>query len=346
MAKALHAVDYLAAPGKHPPEAVNVIFGDDPFLKGQALSALKKAALGDGDANFSLSALEGDKALLRDMLDALSTMAMFGGGQRLVVIDGADDFVSSNRQHLEDYVTKPFPTGRLILEVKSWPSNTRLSKMVLETGLTIDCSAPAAAALPKWLAAWAKQSHQARLEPAAASMLVELIGPELGLLDQEIAKLALLVPDGAAITAKLVSERVGSWRARTAWDMLEAALAGNLRAALVQLDRLLLAGEVPLVILAQISANLRRLAAATRTVLSAEAQRHRVSVRSALEQAGVRSFVLAKSEAQLRHLGRERGRQLFRWMFEADLALKGDSALPPRLIIENLLIRLAARQPK
>ncbi len=346
MAKSVHAVAYLAAPAKHAPEAVNVVFGNDAFLKRLVLSVLKKNSLGSDDAGFSLAVFEGEKTVLKDVLDELSTVAMFGGGRRLVVIEDADDFVSRNRATLEAYADKPLPTGRLILEVKSWPANTHLHRIVAEKGLSVDCSTPGAAQLPKWLVAWAKQSHQAALEPGAARMMVEMVGPELGLLDQEIAKLALSVPEGTAISAKLVSERVGSWRARTAWEMIDATLAGNLRGALVQLDRLLLAGEVPLGILAQISSTLRRLAAATRLVLSAEAQRQRVTLRSALAEAGVREFVLGKSEQQLKHLGRDRGRQLYRWLLEADLALKGDSALPGRLILENLLIRLAARQTK
>ncbi|MDI9445678.1 MAG: DNA polymerase III subunit delta [Pirellulaceae bacterium] len=346
MAKTVHAVAYLAAPAKHAPKAVNVVYGNDAFLKRLVLSALKKNALGSDDAGFSRSVFEGEKAVLKDVLDELSTVAMFGGGRRLVVIEDADNFVSLNRAKLEAYAEDPLPTGRLILEVKSWPTSTRLHRIIAETGLPVECSTPSGAQLSNWLVAWARQSHRAELEPGAARMMVEIVGPELGLLDQEIAKLALAVPEGAAISAKLVAERVGSWRARTAWEMIDAALAGNLREALVQLDRLLRAGEAPLGILAQISATLRRLAAATRLVLSAEAQRQRVTLRSALAEAQVRTFVLDKSERQLKHLGRDRGRQLYRWLLEADLALKGDSALPGRLILENLLIRLAARQTK
>ena len=32
MAKALHAIDFLAQPQKHPPQPVCVAFGDEPFL--------------------------------------------------------------------------------------------------------------------------------------------------------------------------------------------------------------------------------------------------------------------------------------------------------------------------
>ena len=84
------------------------------------------------------------------------------------------------------------------------------------------------------------------------------------------------------------------------------------------------------------------MAAATRLILQSEAAGRRTALRPALEQAGVRSFVLHKAEKQLRHLGRQRGEQLYRWLFQADLDLKGASALPPRLILERLIIRLAA----
>ncbi len=173
-------------------------------------------------------------------------------------------------------------------------------------------------------------------------MLLEMVGPEVGLLDQELAKLTLSTREGAEITPKLVRQMVGSWRAKTAWDMLDATLDGNARNALVELDRLLRAGEHPVAILAQVSASLRRLAAATRLILAAEAAGRRLALRDALQQAGVKPFVLEKSARQLRRLGRHRGEQLFRWLLDADLHLKGSSELPPRLILERLLVRLAA----
>ena len=106
---------------------------------------------------------------------------------------------------------------------------------------------------------------------------------------------------------------------------------------MLQLDRLLASGENPIGLLAQISASLRRLAAATRLILQAEAAGRRIALRQALEQAGIRAFVLQKAERQLRRLGRQRGGQLYRWLLEADLDLKGDSTIPPH-ILERLVL--------
>ena len=337
------ALDYLAQPDKHPPQPVCAVFGDESFLRRQAILCLRAAVLGGDDGDFSLTTFEGRNTLFRDVHEVLSTVAMFGGGKRLAVVEDADDFVTRYRAQLEDYVARPSRSGVLVLDLDSLPSNTRLYKSIAAEGLLIDCSAPAPAKLCKWLAEWAKQHHHVQLPQAAAEMLVELIGPELGLLDQELAKLALMAGDEKKISPELVSRSVGGWRAKTTWEMLDAALDGNVREAMLQLDRLLASGEQPIGLLGQISASLRRFAAATRLVLQAEAAGRRANLREALEQAGVRSFVLQKAERQLRLLGRQRGAQLYRWLLQADLDLKGESAMPPRLILERLIVRLAAR---
>ena len=341
MAKALHATDYLANPEKHPPRPVCTAFGDDPFLKRQTLLRIRHAVLGEGEGDISLATFEGKTSPLRDVLDELSTLAMFGSGGRLAVVEEADDFVSRYRAELEDYVARPRSTGVLVLDLKSLPSNTRLYKAIDAEGLLVDCSTPSAAAATKWLRSWAKQAHGFQLEAPAADALIELVGPELGLLDQELGKLALTGGPGSSVGVEMVRQMVGSWRARTTWEMLDAALDGKTAEALVQLDRLLLAGEHPIALLAQISASLRKLAATTQQIIVAEGAGRRVAVRDALQHAGVKEFVLQKSEAQLRRLGRSRGDRLYGRFLEADLGLKGYSEASPRTVLERLIVRLS-----
>ena len=340
MAK-LHAIDYLAHPDKYPPKPVCVAFGDDLFLRRQVLLGLRHAVLGGDEGDFSLTNFEGRTAEFREVAEELTTLAMFGS-QRLVVVDEADEFVSRFRPALEDYVARPGRSSIFLLDVKSWPSNTKLYKAVDAKGLAIDCSAPTGAKLTRWLCDWAKQTHKCQLALNAADMLAEMVGPELGLLDQELAKLALTADGDKKITPEMIQKMVGGWRAKTTWAMLDLALDGNVTEALRQVDRLLAGGEAPIGLLGQISASLRRLAAATRLILQAETAGRRIGVGPALQQAGVKPFVLQKVEGQLRRLGRQRGSQLYRWLLDADLDLKGDSQMPPRLILERLIVRLAA----
>lgn len=342
MAAALHATDYLQDPAKHAAGPVCAMFGDEAFLKRQVLLRLREQVLGGGEGDFSFSSKEGPNSELRDVMDDLATIAMFGGGKRMIVVEEADDFVTRYRSELEDYVAKPKSSGVLVLQLKTFPANTRLYKAVAATGLLVDCSAPTPAKLTKWLTAWATQAHGAQLPGAAAEVMLDLVGAELGLIDQELAKLALLAGEDKKITAEMIREHVGSWRTKTAWDMLDAILDGDVRQAMHQLDRLLAAGENPIAILAQVSATLRRLAAATRLVIAADTAGRRISPRDALQQSGVKPFVLEKTERQLRKLGRQRGSQLYQWLVDADLDLKGASAMPPRTVLERLFLRLAS----
>ena len=337
------ALDFLAAATPAVP-AVCVIFGDDAFLKSEVLAVVRQAVLGDADGEFSQTEFIGDDVAPREVFDCLTTVALFGAGRRLIVVREADGFVSSHRATLGSFVAKPSSAGALVLDVGSWPSNTKLAKAIVAGGLTIECKTPAPQAILKWLVARAKAKHGANLERAAAELLLDTLEPELGLLDQELAKLALSAGANGTIEPALVREMVGGWRTKTTWDMLDMAVAGNADEALRELDRLLASGESPVAILAQVASTLRRFAATTRGVERAERAGRRMSLRQALEAAGFKPFVLTKAEAQLRQLGRERSGKLYRQALDADLALKGSSSAPARarIVLEQLIARMSS----
>ena len=90
----------------------------------------------------------------------------------------------------------------------------------------------------------------------------------------------------------------------------------------------------------------RRLNAATRIIEQAERAGRRMPLQNALEQAGVRKWprgALDDAERQLKQLGRKRTGKLYRWLLDADLALKGTHAAPDRarLVLEQLIVRLS-----
>lgn len=325
--------------------AVVVFFGGEAFLKLHLWRRVRIAVVGEQSDEWSLGVFDGSDCDWRDIEAELRTVAMFGP-RRLVRVESADGLVSKNRAALEEYVARPAQKSVLVLELSSFPSNTRLYKAIAASGLIVDCSPQPTAALAKWLRRWAKAAHQVEMDDAAARLLVDLVGADLGLLDQETAKLSLWAGNPPRITAELVSQRTGAWRARTAWELIDAALDGKPAEAMKLLDQLLSAGEQPIGILAQISSTLRRLAAATRLIIRGEQMGMRPPLRNALLQAKVNPHFVDKTQRQLERLGRTRARTLYRRLLEADLDLKGDSTLPPRLLLERLILFLAATPPK
>jgi DNA polymerase-3 subunit delta len=343
-APTLHALDYLAHPEKHPAKAVCVVFGPEHFLKLEALDRIRREVLGEDDGEFSYRSFIGDEIEdPRVVFDELSTVALFGSGRRLVVINEADPFVTKYRAALEDYVANPKSTGVLVLDVKTWASNTKLYKAVAATGLQIECKEPSLEAAMNWLTKRAKVHHHVEIDPAAVERLLEIVGPDLGRLDQEVAKLALLVsPQKKRITAELVDANVGGWQVRQIWDLVDAACEGNAAKALVLLDRLVASGEHPVALLGMLASRLRPLAAAARVIEDDEAAGRRGDLRGALARAGLWPKAIEPGQRGLTQLGRRRAGQLYGWLLDADLAMKGSNSSGdgPRLVLEQLIVRL------
>jgi DNA polymerase-3 subunit delta len=244
----------------------------------------------------------------------------------------------------------------LILEVSTWPATTRLYQRIDKSGLPIDCRPPEKAAgkrkavderrIVEWLAQRAATAHDARLALDAGSLLVELLGLQFGLLDQELAKLALFAGSGGKITPEMVRDVTGGWRSQTIWELLDLAAEGKAAEALRQLDLLMQSGEPAAALFGSISWSLRRFAAATRLVQRAERVGRRVSLPEALKAAGFREWpagALAAAERQIKQLGRDRAGMMYRWLLEADLALKGSHSHGERSrwVLERLILRMA-----
>lgn len=354
----ISVLDYLASPEQHAPAAVTVLFGDEPFLKGLALEQLCPAATDADEHMPTIFDVEESVPEWRDVIDELSSQSLFGGGgARQVVVRHADPFVSAHRSRLEDYVTHPRKSGRLLLEVNDWGSNTRLYKSVAESGLQIECRAPTRAQgksgkvvdeakVATWVMERGKKTHNIAVERAAAALLVELSGSVFGMLDQDLAKLALFVTRGQKVTAELVQDVVGGWRAKTTWEMIDAVLDGNSAAALLQLDRFLQSGEHPLALFGSISWSLRRYAAATRYYQQSVRRKQPMDLRSALLKAGIRQYPadeVAKAETRLKALGRFRAGDLYKDLIEIDVALKGSHSDESRArwLLENLFLKIS-----
>jgi hypothetical protein len=167
--------------------------------------------------------LPGEQAKFAAIVDELSTLP-FLCPRRLVVIEDADKFVSEARPKLEKYVTAPAATGTLVLVVKTWTTSTRLAKLV-PAAATVECRAMAAAKLPDWCVRRAKAAHGKAINLPAAQLLVDLVGGDMGLLDQELAKLAAYAADAKEIGRADVDRCVGRSRTEEVWKIFDAIAA-------------------------------------------------------------------------------------------------------------------------
>ena len=327
----MNALEYLKKPEIRPILAVS---GDDAYLRREVIHAITRAALGP-DADFSeVSRFPGDQARLADVLDEVRTLP-FLAACRVALVEDADPFVTKYRKELEGYAEKPSTSGVLVLSVKSWPGNTKLAKIVEKTGLAVDGKAPGERELPAWLVGLARLRNGVKLDDDAARLLVELVGPEPGLLASEVEKLAIYVGEKKGIRRQDVAKMVNAGRVETIWKTLEAATTGKAAEALADLEHLITAGEHPVRLLAGFSSSLLKVHHA------GQLRRRKRSLTDACKEAGIYSFGIETTGKQHAHLGPTRVDQLPGLLLQADLDLKGSSSLPPAVVLERLLVKLA-----
>jgi DNA polymerase III subunit delta len=334
----MHAVDYLKGPAKAGTAPLMVLHGTEWPLKQSVVLTITKAVFGsDGeDDELSVTRFAGKDAELRAVRDELLTVSMFSDS-RIVVVEDADDFISKYRGGLEDYVDKPSQSSILILDCKSWRKNTKLAKKVAADGLEIECSELTGAKLIKWLTDEAAQAHGKQLSRDAAALMVELVGGSLGLLGQELSKLASYAGENDRVTPEDVRSLVGGWKAETTWTMTNAVRDGNVSLALSCLNQLLTAGEAPQKLLGGIGFVFRKLAQAT------ELSRTGTPLNAALRDSGVFPRDVDPATRYLRRIGRPRAEKILSRLLQADADLKGGSRLPERLQMERLLLDLAGK---
>ena len=333
----MHAIDLLKDSAKLTLAPIYAVFGDDAFLRREVLREIRRVALGgEGDDDeLSVARYPGESATLADVLDELRTLPFFAK-TRVVVVDNADPFVTAHRKELEAYAEQPASRGILILLVKLWPSNTKLAKLVEKVGLSIDCKGPNERLLTPWLVHLAKTRYKADLDPAAADLLRELVGGEVGLLAAEVEKLAVYVGPTAKIQRADVARMVGAGRIESVWKVLEAATTGRGDLALEHLDSLITSGEHPVGLLAAMSSSLLKVHHAGRL------RRLRLDLHEACNASGITYPVAIElTRRQHAHLGPTRVDRLPALLLRADLDLKGGSQLPPRTVLERLVVELA-----
>ena len=267
----MNALEWLRAPSAAAIRPVCVVYGDDAYLVQESIIAVGRAVFPDKDGDAAISRFAGASTALSAVLDEVRTLPFFSR-KRLVIVDEADTFVTKHRKELEAFAEKPCEKGILLLQNKLWLATTRLAKIFENAGFSIDCSSPRESELVPWLSQIARAKFDAQLGAQEARLLLELVGPESGILMAELEKLTIYVAESRRIEKNDILKLVGAGRVETIWKTLDAALAGEVVVALGHLDNLIAAGEEPVGLLAAMSTSLLE-AAPRRTPESRTAQR-------------------------------------------------------------------------
>ncbi len=315
-----------------------IFHGEDEFGCAEELARLR-GDLAGGDpamAELNTSVLDG-KGLtlgeLRHVCDAIPFMA----DRRLVIVRGLLSRLASSRrsgdqaeteeeqpawkkafrEELADYLPKLAPTTRLIfVESKALQASHPILKLAEreETGYIKSFPRPKDRDLPGWIQRRAR-SKKGAISHEATSMLAELVGDDLRLLDQEIEKL-LIYADGRQVTAQDVRELVSRARELSIFELVDCVGHRQTERALLLLHQLIEDGTEPLYLLAMLARQVRIL------IQVKELQSEGMTEREIATSLKLHPFVVQKGWAQAQNFRMAQLEAAHQRLVETDWAIK------------------------
>jgi DNA polymerase-3 subunit delta len=245
----------------HGQAAPVVLFhGPEPFLIEEALATLTRAVCPDpGLLAMSREVLEAREAGAEGIVRAAETLSM-GTPRRLVVARGAEALAPKQAEPLVEYLRSPNPGTVLAFTVPQLLAPSHWLRKAVPAAGAVEIPQLTGRALAGWLRSRAS-TDGFELGADAAQLLMTLVGDDPAALAGEVGKAALAGgPENRRVGVAEVRAVVGEHRSHEVFELTRAVERGDVAAALSLLERLLVAGEEPLRILAILAGDSRRAA--------------------------------------------------------------------------------------
>jgi DNA polymerase III subunit delta len=315
---------------------VYLVRGDDPSLVAQAAHALTARLVGEGDPALMVEEFGGpgiDQFDIGAVIDACTTPP-FLVERRVVVVREAGQLVAADAKRLVSYLEDPLPTTALVLVGGGGTVPQALTKAIGARGELVETAVGTGRARSQWLADHLS-GGPVRLDGAATALLSAHLGGDMGRLEGLLETLASAYGPGSIVSMDDLEPFLGEAGALAPWDLTDAVDAGETAKALSVLHRMLVAGDShPLVVMTILHRHYRQILRLDGAgVGSADEAATLLGLRS--------SFPAKKALAQATRLGSVRVARAIRLLAEADLDLRGSTALAGEAVLEVLVARLS-----
>ena len=210
------------------------LYGEDEYLKEEALRHLIDAAVDPATRDFNLDQRRGSD-LDAESLGSLTSMPPMMAERRVVVVRDVGSLKKDARATLDKYLASPAPD---ILVILTNPADAKPDKALPSSTVAVECSPLTGAQVPKWITSRVEKTLNTTISPAAVELLIDSVGADLGQLSTELDKLVAYC-GGKQIDEDAVSAIVGINREETPGMLLDAIGARDTSRALALLPGVL-----------------------------------------------------------------------------------------------------------
>jgi len=210
------------------------LYGDDDFLKEDAVKQVVAAAVDPATRDFNLELRRGAELDAETLASLLNTPPMMADRRAVVVRDVAA-LRKDARQALDRYLERPATEVVLVLVA---PAGVKGDRALCDRTAAVDFAPLTGDRIPKWITHHATTVLGARITPGAIALLQSAVGSDLPQLAAELDKLASFA-NGREIDEQAVGEVVGVRRGETLGDLLDRVAERDARGALALVEHVL-----------------------------------------------------------------------------------------------------------
>lgn len=203
------------------PAPIYLLQGDEGYYTDLLVKQAEEILPAD-QRDFNMSVLYATQSSPAQVADACRRYPMMAE-RTVVILKEAQNVKADFFSKLEGYAAKPNPQCVLIIAARGGSiSGAKFLKALRACGGVVFTSPKLyESQVPSAITRLCKERGIA-IDPKATSMLADFIGPNLANLSNEIDKLRLALPAGAAITPQAVENLIGVSKDYNNWELLDA----------------------------------------------------------------------------------------------------------------------------
>lgn len=238
--------DLVSALSKKEFSPVYLLHGEEDFLIEEATDVILNAALTTDERGFNLDVMYGSEADPRDVISHASSFPMMAE-RRVVIVRDADKL--GQAEILANYIEHPSPSTCLILVCTKPDFRKKPFVTAKKNAFVVECKPLWDNQIPAWITKRVKKDKR-EIQPAAASMLAAYVGTSLREICNELEKLYIYLGEKKSIAVDDVTAVVGVSKEFTVFELQWAIGMKDTRKATEILERMMEAGEQPVVMVA------------------------------------------------------------------------------------------------
>jgi DNA polymerase III subunit delta len=310
--------------------SISYLSTDEDFFIEEAVEYIKSQFIEEASKDFNYDVFYGKETDISKAYDTIETLPMMSS-HRLVIIRRAHELKDKDWKNLSPVLTKPVESTFLVFIGDKPDTRKSIIKEVFKNLQHFHFLKPYDKEFPQWVKYICKK-YSLHIDDDAIALLMQIVGPNLLELKNEVLKLGQYVGQGNKITASDVMHVASRIKLQNVFDLTDAIGKSDQARALMCLADLLENGQNEVSILSMVQRHIRLL----RQTKVGEEQGY--SGRELSSFAGVPYYFLKEYCNQAKMWNERKIDKTFKILCDTDRALKS-SPVSSHIWLENFIMQ-------